>query len=278
MPAHFDTDAEDAKLASIHEKEAEDLAQVLAEKHGLRYVDLGIMLINMDALRIIPEADAKEAEAIAFDKNGKHVSLAVHNPGNLALTKVRHDLEAQGIIIEQFLASKKSIEKGLSRYIDLSYAHEDRAGVFDIHSEDLAAFVSNLTTLSNLRDQLTQSTDPAHRAQVSKVLEQVLAAALALRASDIHIEPEEEGVRLRLRIDGVLTDAFTFDAHQYSLLASRIKLLSGLKLNIKDRPQDGRFSIQVKNDIEVRTSIIPGAYGESIVMRIFESGRALGLV
>lgn len=268
MPAHFDTDAEDAKLASIHEKEAEDLAQVLAEKHGLPYVDLGSMMINMDALRIIPEADAKEAEAIAFDKNGKHVSLGVHNPGNLALTKVRHDLEAQGIIIEQYLVSKKSIEKGLSRYIDLSYAHEDRAGVFDIHSEDLTTFVSNLTTLSTLRDQLTQSTDPAHRAQVSKVLEQVLAAALALRASDIHIEPEEAGVRLRLRIDGVLTDVYTFDAHQYSLLASRIKLLSGLKLNIKDRPQDGRFSIQIKNDIEVRTSIIPGAYGESIVMRI----------
>lgn len=268
MPAHFDTDAEDAKLASIHEKEEEDLAQILAQKHGLSYADLSGIPVNMDALRIIPEVKAREAAAIAFDKNGKHVSLAVHEPGNLALAAILHDLEEQGLIVEQYLVSKKSIEKALSRYVDLSYAHEDRAGVFDIRGEELMGLTEKLTSLATLRDELSASTEVGHRAQVSVVLEQMLAAALSLRASDIHIEPEEHGVRMRLRIDGMLTDAFTFDDHEYQLLASRIKLLSGLKLNIKDRPQDGRFSIHVNNDIEVRTSVIPGAYGESIVMRI----------
>ncbi len=268
MPAHFDTNAEDEKLASIHQKEEEDLTEILSQKHGISYADLSGIPINMDALRIIPEAQAKEAEAIAFDKSGKHVSLALHNPGNLAYTKLLAELNGQGLIVEQYLVSKRSLEKALARYVDLSYAHEDRAGVFDIRGEELASFASKLTSLASLRAQLEESTDPAHRAQVSVVLEQMLAAALSLRASDIHIEPEETEVRLRFRIDGMLTDAFTFDAHEYALLASRIKLLSGLKLNIKDRPQDGRFSIHVNNDIEVRTSVIPGAYGESIVMRI----------
>jgi len=268
MPAEFDTDAEDAKLASIRLKEEEDLASILAEKHGIPYVDLSSVPINMDALRIVPENDAKEAEAIAFDKNGKHVSLAVHNPSNPSLATLLQDFESQGLIVDKYLVSRMSIKKGLSRYVDLSYAHEDHAGVFDIHHDELTELTGTLTTLASLREQLSQSTDPAHRAQVSKVLEQMLAAALSLRASDIHIEPEEESVRLRFRIDGALTDTFTFDPHEYQLLVSRIKLLSGLKLNIKDRPQDGRFSIHIEQDIEIRTSIIPGAYGESIVMRI----------
>ncbi|MEK9184514.1 MAG: GspE/PulE family protein [Patescibacteria group bacterium] len=268
MPAHFDTDAEDAKLASVREKEEEDLAQILSEKYGLPYTDLSVVPVNMDALRIIPEAQAKEAEVVAFDKNGKHVSLAIQNPENIALAKVVSDLEAQGLIIEKFLASRKSLEKALSRYADLSYAHEDRAGMFDIKSEEIHELTNKLTDIAALRDNLTKSMEVGHRAQTSRILEQLLAAALSMRASDIHIEPEEAGIRLRLRIDGLLTDVFMFDSHGYELLASRIKLLSGLKLNIKDRAQDGRFSIVVNNEIEVRTSVIPGAYGESIVMRI----------
>src|SRR5690606_8753333 len=83
--------------------------------------------------------------------------------------------------------------------------------------------------------------------------------------------PEEGGIRLRLRLDGQLTDAYTFDAHTYRLLSSRIKLLSGLKLNIRDRAQDGRFTVPSGDaEVEIRTSLIPGAYGESFVMRILD--------
>jgi len=83
------------------------------------------------------------------------------------------------------------------------------------------------------------------------------------------VEPEETSVKMRFRIDGVLLDTFRFDAPTYNLLLSRIKLLSGLKLNVKDEAQDGRFSIKIKdNNIEIRTSILPGAYNESIVMRL----------
>ena len=98
-----------------------------------------------------------------------------------------------------------------------------------------------------------------------------MGGALSLGASDVHLEPEEEGVRMRYRLDGVLIEVLMFDAPTYALISSRIKLLSGLKLNIKNAAQDGRFSIQVnEKEIEIRTSILPGAYAETIVMRVLD--------
>jgi type II secretory ATPase GspE/PulE/Tfp pilus assembly ATPase PilB-like protein len=96
-----------------------------------------------------------------------------------------------------------------------------------------------------------------------------VAGALAVEASDVHLEPEEAYIRLRYRLDGVLTDVIRFDLETYGLLLSRIKLIAGMKLNIKKDSQDGRFSIRLPiGDIEVRVSILPGAYNESIVMRL----------
>ena len=102
------------------------------------------------------------------------------------------------------------------------------------------------------------------------MLEIILAGAIAIKASDIHIEPEEARSRLRLRLDGVLHDVIFFENNIYHLLNSRIKLLSGMKLTSKIA-QDGRFSImEEKEEINIRTSLVPGAHGESIVMRILD--------
>jgi len=273
MPAHFDTDAEDAKLASVREQEEEDLARVLSEKYGLTYTDLTIMPLNVDALRLIPEKEAREAEVVAFEKTGKHLSIALRNPSNIALAQIEHALEAQGFILSRFLVSHKSLEKAYARYVELSLASESKAGVFDIRGDELHELRGTLTSLAALRTQLDDTLKAGARAQVSRVLEFILATAFALKASDIHIEPEETGIRLRLRVDGSLIDAYTFDAHTYTLFASRIKLLSGLKINIRDRAQDGRFSVPVgESEVEIRTSLIPGAYGESFVMRILDPG------
>jgi type IV pilus assembly protein PilB len=273
MPAHFDTDAEDAKLASLREQEEEDLARVLSEKYGLTYTDLTIMPLNVDALRLIPEKEAREAEVVAFEKTGKHLSIALRNPSNITLAQIEHALESQGFILSRFLVSHKSLEKAYARYAELSLASESKAGVFDIRGEELHELRGTLTSLAALRAHLDETLKAGARAQVSRVLEFILASAFALKASDIHIEPEEVGIRLRLRVDGSLIDAYTFDAHTYNLFASRIKLLSGLKINIRDRAQDGRFTVPVgESEVEIRTSLIPGAYGESFVMRILDPG------
>jgi type II secretory ATPase GspE/PulE/Tfp pilus assembly ATPase PilB-like protein len=269
MPAHFDTDAEDAKLAQVRAREEEDLAQVLSEKYGLPYTDLSIIPLNMDAVRVISEEDARVARAIAFDKNGKSLSLGMLDPQNLELPRVLHELENQGYLVEKYLMSEKSLSIALKRYEDLSLAAASKAGVFDISGEELVRLSKELSTLPALRDFLTTTVTSKKRDEISIIFEGILAAAFGLKASDIHIEPEEALVRLRFRLDGVLTDVFSFDDHVFKLINSRIKILSGLKLNITNRAQDGRFSVVINGmEIEIRTSLIPGNYGESIVMRV----------
>ncbi len=106
-------------------------------------------------------------------------------------------------------------------------------------------------------------------ASATELLGVILAGTISLDASDIHLEPEEEKAKLRVRIDGILHDVMALEPKTYQQLVSRTKLLSGIKLNITDRPQDGRFTILLqKTIIEIRSSTLPAEYGEAIVLRI----------
>ena len=105
--------------------------------------------------------------------------------------------------------------------------------------------------------------------RTTQIIEVIVAGGLVLDASDIHIEPEEDTVKIRIRLDGVLTNIADLDTETYKLLLSRIKLISGLKISRIKNAQDGRFSIHVNGtEIEIRTSTLPSEYGESIVLRI----------
>ncbi|MBI2053949.1 MAG: type II/IV secretion system protein [Candidatus Staskawiczbacteria bacterium] len=113
---------------------------------------------------------------------------------------------------------------------------------------------------------------------VSELLDVALFGAITLNASDIHLEPQEKDVRLRIRLDGILQDVIFFDHKTYHSLVSRLKLLSRIKLNITDRPQDGRFTIEMPEAlIEIRSSCLPAEYGESIVMRILNPKSLIGI-
>jgi len=271
MDSHFDDASGNAKLARVREREEEDVVQILSEKYGMSYADLSLMEIDNDALRVITEPSAREAEAAAFAKTAKILSLAIHNPNNQSLLGLREDLAARGFSLREFLVSKKSLDKVLSRYADLSLTSKSKAGAFVISSETLTNLERDGATLAALKKGLDAATEEHALDRVSLILEVLFAGVFALRASDIHLEPGEEGALLRLRIDGLLSDAYQFDVATYHQLNSRIKLLSGAKLNITNRAQDGRFSI-TKNDtqVETRVSFIPGGHGESIVLRILD--------
>ncbi len=112
----------------------------------------------------------------------------------------------------------------------------------------------------------------------TELWEIILTSAIILDSSDIHIEPEEKRAKLRIRIDGVLQDIFYFDPKVSQALISRVKLLSGLKLNVSDRPQDGRFSILLGDlPIEIRASSLPSEYGETVVLRILNPKKLIEL-
>ncbi|MBI5405634.1 type II/IV secretion system protein [Candidatus Kaiserbacteria bacterium] len=271
MDLPFDVAREGAKLAEVREREEEDVARILSEKYGMGYVNLSLKEIDSEALRIIPEKEAREAEAAAFVKTARALSLAVHNPNNPALAKLESDLVNRGFLLQKFLVSKRSLDKILARYGDLSFAVESKIGSLTVSAKTLSKLAEGGAGHGTLKEELDAAAAVKTIDRVSHLLETVLAGALALRASDIHFEPGEETVRLRLRIDGVLVDAYFFDLKTYHELNSRIKLLSGTKLNVTNRAQDGRFSIvRGTDEIEMRVSFIPGNYGESIVMRILD--------
>lgn len=265
------SDETEARLQDLRAKEEEELAQILSHKYGIGYQDLTRISINTDALRLVPENVARDAEVAPFDVVGKKLSVAVRSPQHPKLPAVRAMLEEHNYVIELFMVSRASLEHAWERYKDLSFAIETKEGVFDISSEELLETMRSFKTAGDIVAAIEDVEGLKKAYRISRILEVVLGGALAIRASDVHIEPEEDRVRLRYRLDGVLSDITFFDAETHRLLLSRIKLLSGLKLNTRDRAQDGRFSIEMGDtEIEIRTSIIPEAYGESVVMRILD--------
>lgn len=271
MDLPFDTKHEDEQLAQVREREEEDVAQIISEKYGIPYVDLSLKEIDNDALRVIPEEAARAAEAAAFEKTAKALSLAIQDPNSPALKTLTEELTSRGYAIHTFLASRKSLERAFERYRDLSFAATSKAGLLAVSAETLADIEKKGATKAALKEELDETIQLKPLDRISRLLEIVMAGAFALRASDIHFEPGEAATLLRLRIDGLLSDAYSFDPPTYHQLNSRIKLLSGMKLNVTNQAQDGRFSMMKKeNQVEIRASFIPGNYGESIVMRILD--------
>lgn len=269
--ATFDESEQEKKIKELHQKEEEELASMLSEKYGLQYIDLTRVSIDTDALKLIPEEEARSESVAAFDKVGKKISLAARAP-NADLVRQRvQKLEDRGFKITLVMVSSRSLERAWSRYKDISFATESKPGVFDISGEAAQELTRQMQNLQVIQELIKKTLTTKQANKTSRVLEIIFTGSLSSDASDVHIEPEEGFVRLRYRLDGILIDILTFKRETYQLLLSRIKLLSGLKLNIKDRAQDGRFSLHVaEKNIEIRTSVLPGAHGESIVMRLLD--------
>ncbi len=268
----FDDTEQKRKTEELYEQEEEQLAKILSQKYGVEYVDLTRVSIDADALRLIPEKEARDAELVAFRKAGKKVFLAMRSPQRADSLKWIEHLKRLGYGVRPFMVSTTSLKHAWNNYKDISNATALDAGIISISKEELLNLKNQINTLeeflSHMNDTLLKGIG-SHK--ISRLLEVLLGGGLALGASDIHIEPEEQHVRIRVRLDGVLTDVVKVKHDVYKLLLSRIKLLSGMKLNIKNQAQDGRFSVNVGDrDIEIRSSIIPGSYGETVVMRLLD--------
>ena len=138
-------------------------------------------------------------------------------------------------------------------------------GEIQISPEKALEIEKEIKTISDLGKKI----ESLLSVEATEILEVIFGGSLVLAASDIHIEPEEERAKIRIRIDGLLQDLVYLPLQNYNLILSRIKLISGIKLNITDKPQDGRFSIIMKDTpVEIRSSSLPAEYGESLVMRI----------
>ena len=270
-------DEGEKRVEFLRKREEEELAQMLSRKYGVEYVDLSLVAVNTDALRVIPEAEAKAAEAAAFGKVNKRLSVAVRAPESDKVKLLVRKLEEHGYEVALFMCSLESLKRAYQRYADLSYATETKAGVFELSNEELEQLLEKVRGPEDITTLITEAIELKKAYRITRILEVILAGGLSTGASDIHFEPEETQVRLRYRLDGVLVDILSFDHETYRLTLSRLKLLSGLKLNIEGQAQDGRFSIKIKGDeIELRTSILPGNYQDTLVLRILNP-KAIGV-
>ncbi|MEK9179854.1 MAG: GspE/PulE family protein [Patescibacteria group bacterium] len=252
-------------------REAEERqAQRLARDLGYEYVDLSKTPASVDALRLVPEAEAKNAKIATIELKGRKTALAALSPKLPASQKVIKDLVDKKYELKVFVASASGLEGVWKLYRFIHPEAEEITGRVTIEEKKVEEFMARLKSFDAIRKEFSE--EDFSKLTPTKLIEVLLGGALSLRASDIHTEAEENASKLRLRVDGVLHDIFDkFPKDFYERTISRIKLLAGLKINIRDQAQDGRFTIKLgKKEVEIRVSVIPAEYGENVVMRILD--------
>ena len=270
MP-QFDDTFSGERLEEIRRKEEEHLIKALALQSGFEYIDLRGITINPTALFLLTLEEATQGEIVPFETVRNRVSVAVRNPQRPETQQAIQQLQDKGYTVTVFMTSHASLEHGWNRYKDQKKTEAVTHGVLDIDSKNVSQQAGSLKTPEAVAAHIIEIRTLNTVRRVSETLESIFAGALALGASDIHIEPEESGVRLRYRLDGVLHDIMDLEREIYQRLMSRLKLLSGMILNIRNEAQDGRFTFTtLEKEVEVRSSVIPGASGESIVMRLLD--------
>ena len=258
------------QLIKIREAAAEREAERRASQFGLPYFNAARAPVKVEVLKMIPEERARKLQAAAFEVKKPNLAIAVINPERADVKKLIDEFRVQGYAPKLFIASLHGVEHLWSFYQFVTPEKPPITSRVNIERSQILKLTAELEGLPNVGKAVTAF--DIENASVTEFLEITLAGALANRASDIHFEPEEKAVKLRYRIDGILNDiAKDLSRAFYPSLVSRIKLLSNLKINVSDRPQDGRFTIGLTGkDVEIRVAIAPSEFGEIIVMRVLD--------
>jgi general secretion pathway protein E len=261
-------DSHEAALEQkLQQMEAQGRAQTshqLANTLGLPFSDLHATPIDIEALSIIPEAEARKSRMAAIYRNGPTLVIALLDPNQPDTKSELEKLTQQGFSYRLLVTTSDALERIWQRYSQMKETATFEVGAIDINDAELDQLQSRIKDVEDIKNQVS-------KISATKILEILIAGALKTDASDIHLEPESESVRLRYRLDGLLHDIATIDPGSYAKVLNRVKILSKLKLNVHKTPQDGRFTIrQQKIEIEVRVSILPSEFGETIVLRLLD--------
>ena len=260
----------DDYLGKLREEAEEREAERNARAASLPYLNLITAPVQVDALGLIPEERAHRLGVAVFEFKKPNLALAITSPDNPEVKKLIEEFRAQSLHVNVFVGSLRGLNHILGFYKFLPKPAPPITSRINITKERVAELAKELAGIPQASKHVV-GFDFENRS-VTEFAEIVLAGALANSASDLHFEPEEKAVKLRYRIDGLLHDVTAeLDHVPYKSVISRIKLFSNLKLNIQDRPQDGRFTIGfAAKEIEMRVAIAPSEYGEIVVMRILD--------
>ncbi len=249
------------KQKEIQTSDIEKRAEMKAAQLGLPFINLRGFPVSPEALILIDEEESREKNVIAFAKLSEDIRLATNKPGDEVNKLAERIAKAQLSDVQVYYCSDQSMAYAMALYETLPKIIASTGGV-TIESDKLKEFESAIANFQELQQRLEESS-------TTDLVSLILAAALKGGASDIHIEAEEESIKIRLRVDGILHEAASINKDKWKLIISRIKLLAGMKINITAIPQDGRITIYLASEkIEIRVSTLPTAYGESVVMRL----------
>jgi type II secretory ATPase GspE/PulE/Tfp pilus assembly ATPase PilB-like protein len=251
-------------------KELERLTKQRAENLGLPYIDLVGFPISPEALVLVDEAEAKELRTICFFYNGKSIRLASLEPEDGKVRELAVRLADKFFSeINVYLVTENSLDYGLNMYKIIPKVKPIIRGI-KVTEEELSRYGEKFSSFRDLQEVI-------NKAQTTEVVTMIMAAAIKSNSSDVHVEAEENLIKIRFRIDGVLHDVASIDKSSWEKIISRLKLLAEVKINITDKPQDGRLSVYMKDDrIDIRVSFLPTNFGESVVIRLLRSS-AVGL-
>lgn len=267
----FDTTSDPLAESDRRAQEEERYIQQIAPTLGYNYVYLRGYSINPEAIPLLPEQRARDLQVVCFDLKQKNISLAAKNPAAPRVQALLQEFALRKYTVTLFMCSTQSLEHAWKRYGDVVTTSAKKKGVLEIDTEVVNTLTKEINRVPDVLAYLQKIRTANSSRRISETLELIFGGALALKASDIHIEPEPGMVRVRYRFDGVLYDIIDIDTRIYERILSRLKLLSGMVLNAKQMAQDGRFTFEAgERNIEIRSSIIPGSLGESIVMRILD--------
>lgn len=245
----------------------ETLAKAKAAFLNLPYINLGSVTIVDEVLEMIPPESRAFYKMIAFEQNNNDLKVAMVDPTNIqALEALEFLGQKTGSQIQIYLTSLASIQP----YLEGKNIKE----VVGEALEDIAIKEQNENRNIKSKDELDEEEDKTavkEEDPIIKIVDVILANAIKANASDIHIEPSENDVRVRYRIDGILHTSLRLPKNVLSAIISRIKILSNLKIDETRLPQDGRFHFETKDkSIDLRVSSLPLMYGEKIVMRLLD--------
>jgi type IV pilus assembly protein PilB len=250
----------------------DDVLMAEADVLGLTFLDLEQYLIDEDIVKLVPEKIARAHLVMPVFRIGNNLTVATSEPTNiLSLDEVRSAAQCE---IDVVLCAKSTIKKTIDQYYGVGGSLSDVAKTFEPAGKNAKGRREAEPALST--EDLGRA---AEEAPVIKIVNLLIMKALDEKASDIHIEPEEDMLRVRNRVDGMLHEASQLPKKMHLAIASRIKIMAKLDISETRKPQDGKIRLKIENrDLDIRVSTFPTTHGENIVMRLLEQSKlVLGL-
>ncbi|MGZ3333890.1 MAG: GspE/PulE family protein, partial [Isosphaeraceae bacterium] len=254
-------------LVKLGYAEAEDIMKAKAEQHGLPFIELREIEIPPSVIELVPESLARENIVMPLAQGNGTIKVIMHDPlGFETIEKLRFVLNRE---IEVALAPKEAIVEAINKYYGRSSGETESVDSMLQEFTDTAIdFAEDMGPGGKSGTTVTLEEGDA---PVIKLVHLIIQEAVTMRASDIHIEPFADRVRIRYRIDGVLMERDSAPRRLLGAIVSRLKIMGSIDIAEKRRPQDGRIKILVAGkDIDLRVSILPTTHGQSVVMRILD--------